>query len=60
MGGPIIRSGPTPAFWENWDSVFGGKKGAAKRTAAAAGSAKKSAKPAKSAKAKAAKPKKKK
>lgn len=50
MGGPIVRTGTTPAFWENWDKAFG-KKGATK--------AKKTAvkKPAKSAKPKAAKKK---
>ena len=26
MGGPIVRSGATPEFSKNWDSVFGGKK----------------------------------
>lgn len=34
MGGPIVRTGTTPAFWNNWDKAFGkGKKsksGAAK------------------------------
>lgn len=46
MGGPIVRTGTTPAFWENWDKAFGGKRGAAKSTKAVA------SKPAKSAKAK--------
>lgn len=23
MGGPIVRTGATPKFWENWDRVFG-------------------------------------
>jgi hypothetical protein len=31
MSGPIVRTGTTPAFWANWDNVFGGKKGAAKK-----------------------------
>lgn len=22
MGGPIVRTGATPKFWENWDRVF--------------------------------------
>lgn len=26
MSGPIIRSGPSPEFSKNWDSIFGGKK----------------------------------
>jgi hypothetical protein len=34
MSGPIIRSGPSPQFSKNWDSVFG--KGGAKKSAAAA------------------------
>jgi hypothetical protein len=37
MGGPIVRTGTTPAFWNNWEKAFGkGKKpktGAAKETA---------------------------
>ncbi len=28
MSGPIVRSGPTPEFSRNWESVFGQKKGA--------------------------------
>lgn len=27
MSGPIVRTGTNPAFWANWDNVFGGKKG---------------------------------
>jgi len=39
MGGPIVRTGTTPAFWENWEKAFGktargGKTGAAKKTTA--------------------------
>ncbi len=26
MSGPIVRTGTTPKFWQNWESVFGGKK----------------------------------
>ena len=26
MGGPIVRTGTTPKFWQNWESVFGSKK----------------------------------
>ena len=26
MSGPIVRTGTTPKFWENWDRVFGEKK----------------------------------
>ena len=52
MSGPIVRSGPSPQFTKNWDSIF--TKGGAKKTAAA-----KEAKPAKAAKKKTAKKKKK-
>lgn len=37
MGGPIVRTGTTPKFWQNWESVFGNKKsgsGVAKATSA--------------------------
>ncbi len=26
MSGPIVRTGTTPKFWENWDRVFGADK----------------------------------
>ncbi len=42
MSGPIVRSGPSPEFSKNWDSVFGGKKG--KTSAKPAKKAAKSAK----------------
>lgn len=29
MSGPIVRTGTTPKFWENYDRVFGDKKKAA-------------------------------
>jgi hypothetical protein len=56
MSGPIVRTGTTPEYWNNWDSIFGAKKGkpAAKPEKAAAKPAK--AKPVKKA-AKAAKKK---
>ncbi|MDA1013730.1 MAG: hypothetical protein O3A00_04655 [Planctomycetota bacterium] len=41
MGGPIVRTGTTPKFWENYEKVFGDK---AKAAAAAKGKAKKKAK----------------
>lgn len=47
MSGPIVRTGTNPAFWANWDNVFGGKKktaSAPKSAAPAKGAAKKSAK----------------
>jgi len=31
MSGPIVRSGPSTQFTENWESVFGGKKTKAKK-----------------------------
>ena len=44
MSGPIVRSGPSPEFTKNWDSVFskgqGKKKTAAKPAKAAAKSVK--------------------
>lgn len=46
MSGPIVRTGTTPKFWQNWDQVFGNKKG----TKSNSGEAKSSAKSAKSAK----------
>jgi hypothetical protein len=33
MSGPIVRTGTTPKFWENWDKVFGKGKGSGKKTA---------------------------
>lgn len=33
MSGPIVRTGTTPKFWENWDKAFGKGKKAAKSTA---------------------------
>lgn len=49
MSGPIVRTGATPKFWENWDRIFGDKKkagksgetAASKKTAAAKGKKKK-------------------
>jgi hypothetical protein len=35
MSGPIVRTGTTPKFWENYDRVFGGKKKAATTSAPA-------------------------
>lgn len=57
MSGPIVRSGPSPQFTQNWDSVFGGKKGASAKSTAKKPAAKKTA--AKATKKKAAKKKKK-
>jgi hypothetical protein len=36
MGGPIVRTGTTPAFWQNWDNVFGKKPAGKKKVAEAA------------------------
>lgn len=58
MGGPIVRTGTTPAFWENWDRAFQGKKSATAKAKPAG--KKKAAKPAPKAKPKAAKKAKKK
>ena len=33
MSGPIVRSGPSKEYSANWDSVFSGKKTAAKAAA---------------------------
>ncbi len=48
MSGPIVRTGTTPKFWENWDKAFGkadDKQAAAgKKKTAAAAAKKKSAK----------------
>ena len=30
MGGPIVRTGTNPKFWEGWNNVFNKKQGAAK------------------------------
>lgn len=56
MGGPIVRTGTTPKFWENWDNIFGDKKKkSGKKTTSAKSAKKKTAK--KSAKKKTAKKK---
>jgi hypothetical protein len=51
MGGPIVRTGTTPAFWENWEKAFG-KPASGSRTGTAKKSAAKSAKPKAAAKSK--------
>ncbi|MEZ6066998.1 MAG: RNA polymerase subunit sigma [Planctomycetaceae bacterium] len=33
MSGPIVRTGTTPKFWENYDRVFGGAKGKSTKAA---------------------------
>ncbi len=48
MSGPIVRTGATPEFWKNWDTIFGGKK-AKSPAAKPAKAAKAKAKPAKKA-----------
>jgi len=47
MSGPIVRTGTTPKFWQNWDQVFGKGKKTGSGEAQAAGT--KSAKGAKKA-----------
>lgn len=44
MSGPIVRSGPSKKFTEQWDSVFGEKKGKKKTATAKATKKKASAK----------------
>lgn len=57
MSGPIVRTGTTPEFWKNYDSIFGDKKKTAAPKQVATKPAKKSAKPAKKTAKKAAKKK---
>ncbi len=44
MGGPIVRTGTTPKFWENYDRIFSGttskKAGASKKETATKAEAK--------------------
>ena len=41
MGGPIVRSGASPEFSKNWESIFGKQgDGASAKVAAASGAAK--------------------
>ena len=44
MSGPIVRSGPSSKYTENWDSAFGEKKAKPKKKAAAKPAKKKTAK----------------
>lgn len=44
MSGPIVRTGTTPKFWENYDNIFGKKTAAKKAPVAAAAPAKKATK----------------
>ncbi len=46
MSGPIVRSGPTPQFSKNWESVFGKKSTRGSSTATAVKKKAKKAKPA--------------
>jgi len=48
MSGPIVRSGPSKKFTEQWDTVFGDKKPKTKETTAKATKKKASAKKKKS------------
>jgi hypothetical protein len=54
MSGPIVRTGTTPKFWQNWDQVFG-KKGGKKSAGETKSAATKPAKSTKKAVAKTAK-----
>ncbi|MEX0703133.1 MAG: hypothetical protein WD069_13645 [Planctomycetales bacterium] len=44
MSGPIVRTGTTPKFWQNWDNIFSGKKRPAKAAGRKAAAAPKKAK----------------
>ena len=44
MSGPIVRSGPSKEFTNNWDGIFGGKKSKTKASAKKKIDKKKSAK----------------
>lgn len=47
MSGPIVRTGATPKFWENWDRAFGSGssgKGKKKKSRSSAGKKKAGAK----------------
>jgi len=48
MGGPIVRTGTTPAFWENWDKAFGKASSGSKKSSTKKAAAKKPSKNAKS------------
>lgn len=45
MSGPIVRTGTTPEYWENWDKIFGdqAKKQTGSKKTAAKATAKKAA-----------------
>ena len=47
MSGPIVRTGTTPKFWENWDQAFGGEKSKGGTSKAKKKTAAKKKKPAK-------------
>jgi hypothetical protein len=49
MSGPIVRTGTTPEYWKNWDSIFAGKKTKAAPKPAKAAKKPAKAKPAKKA-----------
>lgn len=55
MSGPIVRTGATPEYWENWDQIFGKKT--KKKSAPKKKTAKAADKPAKAVKKKAPKKK---
>lgn len=39
MSGPIVRTGTTPKYWQNWDNIFGSKKKPAQKKTAESKSA---------------------
>ena len=41
MSGPIVRTGTTPTYGDNWDKIFGGKKSKTAGSGTKVGSARK-------------------
>lgn len=44
MGGPIVRTGTTPKFWQNWEGIFGKKTSATRGSKPVAAKSPKAAK----------------
>lgn len=49
MSGPIVRTGTTPKFWENWEKAFGKETKTSAKSGTKATAKKPAAKPAKKA-----------
>ena len=41
MSGPIVRTGTSPKFWENWDRIFGDEEDTPKKKSGKATKSKK-------------------